>query len=131
MDVFLLLVTDEANTTLVLRTHRYRDWGQSTALPSEPWKVLGSMTDLEDPDREMLAISVATRQSEPLGAWLGEMVSQLTCHLNKVTADASTLNRPISPAQLLQYMRRGLVRCDFPMACSLVSNATSAPAEEN
>ena len=43
------------------------------------------MTDLEDPYRESVVNSIATRQSELFGGLVLAVVWQATCHLNNLT----------------------------------------------
>lgn len=79
----------------------------------------------------MVAIRVAARHPELLGALLGEAVSQATCHLNRVMDDARALYTPISEAQALQVIRRGLVESAPSMASLLVSNVDCVLGREN
>lgn len=48
-------------------------------------------TDFAEPDLEMVAVRVAAKHCELLGAGQGETVLQKTRHLNRETEEASTL----------------------------------------
>jgi hypothetical protein len=119
-------------TILALSTQRFRDRGCSDLVPSAVVSnVCDATTDLDEPDREIVAIRVAARHSELLGALLGEAVSQVTCHLNRAIDDARALYSPISEAQALQVIRRGSTGSAPSMASLLVSKVDSELGREN
>jgi hypothetical protein len=119
-------------TTFALSTQRCRDWGVSD------WddfrstsSVCDANTDLDEPERDIVAIRVAARHSELLGAWLGWVVSQVTCHLNRVMDDANALNIPISALHALQDIRRGFTGSVSSMASLTESKEASEAGWEN
>lgn len=113
--------------TLEFKTQRY-----STRVDAFSFSdTSGAMTDLAHPDREMAASKVEAKHSGTLGALLGDTVSHVTCHLNRVTDRASVLYRPTSVLQLLQKTWRNFPENPSPMARELALHAVPNVEEEN
>lgn len=92
MALLLPSASEEAYVRLGFSTQRRKAWNDSWLwVLSLSERLCGRTTDLAEPDLEMVAVRVAARHCELLGAGQGEVVVQRTCHLNKETEDASTL----------------------------------------
>ena len=79
----------------------------------------------------MLAAIVAARHSGALGGRLGLLVSHRTCHLNRTTAEANTLNRPTSALQFEQETCRNPLAREPSSTSAVVSNEASDFEVEN
>lgn len=84
----------------------------------------GMTIDFDDPDRDMVDSSVATRQSELEGTSRTEGASQDICHLKRATVDAKMLKVPTVVAQPLHVMLRNLPSLVALIAFSLLSKVS-------
>lgn len=101
---------------LLLRIQRCRAGG-TTLPPLEEeaarfwvdWKA-GTTTDLEEPERERVAMRVAARQSGLVGSAAAAAVGRDvlvwhdTCHFSRTTEEMATLKKPMWEAQAEQAM---------------------------
>lgn len=81
---------------LLFRIHRCNEGDESSLPLFAVWgdENVGTTTDLDEPDRDRVAVSDAARQSELLGGALPTAVRHDTCHLKRRTDEMATLKKP-------------------------------------
>ncbi len=92
-------------------------------------ELRGIITDFDDPDLDSVEMSVATRHSELEGLFWKGVASQLTFHLNRVTAALMVLKVPTSLVHSLQWSRIN-VSADVSLR-ALVLHSCRSPEDES
>jgi len=85
----------------------------------------GIMIDLDMPDRDSDANSIAARQSDAVGGTVTDTVQQSICHLKRDAESVKTLNMPTSDLHAEQKMTSSRVKSPLGTAFVLVAEAFS------